>query len=322
MITIWELDPSKKEVKSVTLDQWKIGKTLTWVDCYNPSEKELNLLSKKTSISTSEFEHSISELRRPHVTPAEKYSEVVFRGPCIGYNDISTVPIGIFLFKKDVITLHSKPIRAINTIRNLPKSQLALIFKKGAPYFVYRLLDALVSDYFNILDELGEKINIIENKVLHNVKESIVKNIFLIKRIFIFFHKSLIANRDVISAIEKHYLKEFKEQDMRHFRDLYSDTTQLIDLVSNYREILTSILEMYLSSINNALNKTVKTLTALSAFVLIPTLIAGIYGMNFANNSIFNMPELYWKYGYFFSIGLMILSVLLTYLIFKKKDWL
>jgi magnesium transporter len=141
----------------------------------------------------------------------------------------------------------------------------------------------------------------------------------------IHIHKALIANRDVISAIEKRYLEEFKDEDLRSFRDLYHDTAQLIDLVSTSRDVLTSILDMYLSSVSNNMNKVVKTLTALSAFVLIPTLIASIYGMNFHGGDgahPWNMPELYWQHGYLFALGLIALSFIGTFIYFKKKDWL
>jgi len=93
-------------------------------------------------------------------------------------------------------------------------------------------------------------------------------------------------------------------------------------MVGTYRDILTGTLDIYLSSISNNLNQVMKTLTIVASFVLIPTLISGIYGMNFSNASPYNMPELFWKYGYFFALGLMLASMILTYVFFRKKGWL
>jgi len=102
---------------------------------------------------------------------------------------------------------------------------------------------------------------------------------------------------------------------------LYDDVTQLIDTEGTYRDILTGTLDIYLTSVSNDLNKVMKTLTIVASFVLIPTLITGVYGMNFNVNSPFNMPELTWQYGYFFALGLMALSIILTYVFFKRKGW-
>ena len=226
------------------------------------------------------------------------------------------------MFKRDIITICDKPVLGIESIRKLPKTQISLIFKRGAPYFVYRFIDSLISDFFNILDTTEDYIDNIEDKVLQEKTALVPKKIFIQKRTLLYIYKSLIANREVISSIEREYLREFRKEEMRLFRDLYNDIAQLIDIVSVYRDILTSVLDMYLSSVSNNLNKIMKVLTAISAFVLIPTLISGIYGMNFQRVSPWNMPELYWKYGYVIVLGIMVLSVIIVYIWFKKKGWL
>ena len=103
---------------------------------------------------------------------------------------------------------------------------------------------------------------------------------------------------------------------------MYNDVTQLIDTEGTYRDILTGTLDVYLSSVSNNLGQVMKTLTVISAFVLIPTLITGIYGMNFSKASQYNMPELYWQYGYFFALGLMLISMIVAFVFFKRKGWL
>ena len=134
--------------------------------------------------------------------------------------------------------------------------------------------------------------------------------------------KALAANREVISSIEKEYVSNIDKKNIKRFRTLYNDVTQLIDTEGTYRDILTGILDVYLSSVSNNLNKVMKTLTIGASFILIPTLIASIYGMNFNTASPYNMPELLWNYGYFFALGSMVLSVSITYIFFKRKGWL
>jgi magnesium transporter len=326
MITVWELNSQKKEVVTVSLEKYQIGKTLSWVDCYKPSQKEFEAISHKTGLPIEVLRDSIDPNTRPHVVSYDKFSLIISRAPYRDeHGEVHPVPVSLVLFKKDIFTLHEKPIAALEEFRSLPRGQLLMIFRKGAPYFVYRFLDAAIGEFFDVMERVDLNIDAIEDKAVSNANENVTKEIFHQKRDLIHIHKALIANRDVISAIEKRYLEEFKDEDLLSFRDLYHDTAQLIDLVSTSRDVLTSILDMYLSSVSNNMNKVVKTLTALSAFVLIPTLIASIYGMNFHGGDgahPWNMPELYWQHGYLFALGLIALSFIGTFIYFKKKDWL
>lgn len=322
MIKIRELDIKKNKVEILKLDNWNIGESLSWVDCFNPTDDELKHLSQKTSIALEDLKTSFDPNKRPHVIPYDNYSLIIFRAPYKENGVYTTAPVGIFIFKNDVITIHSKPVEAIADFRELPDKQNLMIFKKGAPYFVYRFIDAAVGDFFKVMDEISDSVEAIENKVLHNVSKVVPKEIFEQKRVLIYTHKALVANRDVISSLEKQYLQEFTPEVLRILRNLYNDITQLIELATTYREILSNILDMYLSSVNNNLSKVVKTLTIISTFVLIPMFIASIYGMNFHTENVFNMPELSWKYGYPFALLLMLLSMTISYLWFKKKEWL
>ncbi len=316
MITVWELDASKKEVRPVSFEQYEIGKTLSWIDCVQPTDREFSQLAEKTGIPIEELKDSVDPFKRPHVIPGESWSLIIFRAPYHDADRMLTTPVGVFLFKRDIITIHTQPIQALDEFRSLPDAQRLLIFRRGAPYFVYRFMDAAIGDFFTMLDMVGDELDTIEEQVLTEPTKLVTKKIFILKRALIYSHKALTANRDVITAIEKEYLREFQKQDLRVFRDLYNDTAQLIDLVTTYRDVLTSVLDMYLSSVSNNLNKIVKTLTIISAFVLVPTLIAGIYGMNFHF-----MPELSWKLGYPFALGVMVVSVSLLYTYFRKQGW-
>lgn len=317
MINVWELSASKKEVKKSSLEKWKLGGTLTWIDCHNPSDSEIEQVSKKMEIPASEFK--IDHYKRPHIESYPKYSFILIKGIS---EKAEITSIGLFFFKKDIITIHHKPIKSFSKLKKLPKPQQLLIFNKGSPYFVYRLLDAITSDFLEVIDSIGEEIEKIEETVVSGITEDITKDIFKQKRTFIHIHKALKANRDVISALEKRYLKEFKEEDLKLLRNVYNDTVQVIDLETTHKEILTGVLDMYISTVSNNLNKIMKTLTIISAFILIPTLISGIYGMNFSREGTLNMPELYWDFGYFFALGLMALSIIITYWVFKRKKWL
>ena len=295
-----------------------------WAECINPTKTELKDISEKAKIQLNELKNVLDEEERPKVSDLENYSLIIVRTPFIEHDEIITTPVSIFISKNknNVITITLKEVKSINKVKQLIASKKIDIYEKGISFFTYRLLDEVLNAYFSILDTLEEKIDYIEDKVVEKPDKLTVEHIFSVKKTLIFFHRALTANREVISSIEKEYVVNIDKKNIKRFRALYNDVTQLIDMEGTYRDILTGTLDIYLSSVSNNLNQAMKTLTIVASFVLIPTLISGIYGMNFARNSPYNMPELYWQYGYFFALGLMLLSIIFTYIFFRRKGWL
>ena len=138
---------------------------------------------------------------------------------------------------------------------------------------------AALDSLFNIFDcRAYLKIDKIEDEVIKNPSKNLMVDIMHTKRALIYFSKDLVGNREVVAGIEKEYVLHIEKKIIKQFRNIYNDVVQLIDMVSTYRDILTGAMEIYISSISNNLNTIMKTLTIISAFVLIPTLISGIYG--------------------------------------------
>ncbi len=319
MIKVVEL--VKGEIKDISINKYKIDQNLSWVDCHKPSKEELEQISDKTKIDINDLNVSLDPDARPRVVEGKNYSLILFAAPSYKEKEIKTATFAVFLFKKDVITIRNAEIEAMKKIEKMPYSALKSLLKKDSAFFVYSVLNNIIGEYFQIMDKIEEEIDLIEDEVIENPNRKLLPKIFQLKKTLIFFHKSLSANREVITAIEREYVTEFDKESIRQFRELYEDTVQLIDLEGTYRDILTGNLDMYLSSISNNLNQIMKTLTIITAFVMIPTLIAGIYGMNFAVTN-YNMPELYWRYGYFWALGIMVGAVFLMYLYFRRKGWI
>lgn len=305
----------KGGVKEGTIQDINSNNVL-WADYLNPSKNELKELSEISGISLDELKEVIDEEERPRVMDLENYSLIIFRAPLFEKNEISTTPVSIFIsrYKNNVITLRLKEIRSVEKIKSVMNTKL---FDRGAGFFVYRLLDEILNSFFFVLDEVEENIDKIEDRVFEKADRKTIEQIFQIKKTLIYFHKALTANREVITAVEKEYLPHIHRRDIKQFRVLYNDVVQLIDMESTYRDVLTGTLDIYLSSVSNNLNTVMKKLTAMASFVLVPTLIAGVYGMNFKF-----MPELYWKYGYYAALGLMVFAVSGMYVYFKRKGWI
>jgi len=317
MITI--LSYNKDKVEKGDLNHICYPKTFTWVDVFEPTKKELQQIGEITGIPSVDLDLTLEEDQRPKVIEIDgPFSLIIFGAPSFEKDEITTTPVFIYTSKQNncVITVRNKDTKSISKLKESVEAKKNF-FDKGSSYFVYRLMDEVLNTYFSVLDDVENRIDQIEDSVLKNPDLSSAEKIFETKKTLIYFTKTMAANREVIASIEKEYLSEIDKKRAKQFRTLYNDTVQLVDMSTTYREILTGTLDTYLSSVSNNLNKIMKTLTVGASFVLIPTLIASIYGMNFRY-----MPELLWKYGYLFSLGTMVISIYLTWLFFKRKKWI
>ncbi|MBW2988813.1 magnesium/cobalt transporter CorA [Candidatus Woesearchaeota archaeon] len=293
-------------------------KTFTWVDVFEPSADEIKNIAEASKIPKADLKIALEDQRPRIVDIGGPFSLIIFGTASFEKGGITTAPMFIYVSKKHncVITMRNKETKSIKKLERSIETRDSL-FQKGSGYFVYRVLDEILNIYFEVLEDIEKKVEVIEDDVLKHPDIKTVEKIFQAKKTLIYFTKTMSANREVITSIEKDYLPDLGKKDAAQFRALYNDTVQLIDMSTTYRDILTGTLDAYLSSVSNNLNKIMKTLTIGASFILIPTLIASIYGMNFKA-----MPEIGWKYGYLFSIGLMIVSVLVMWIFFKKKGWI
>ncbi len=317
MITI--LQYSRDKVERGDLNDICYPKTFNWTDVFEPTKNELIQISKVTGISESDLNITIDGEQRPKVVELEgPYSLIIFGAPSFEKDEITTTPVFIYLSKHHncVITIRNKDTKSISKLKESVEAKKNF-FDKGSSYFVYRLMDEILSTYFSVLDDIENEIEQIEDGVVKSPGIETVEKILEIKKTLIYFIKTMAANREVVASIEKEYLSEIDKKRAKQFGTLYNDIVQLVDMSTTYREILVGTLDIYLSSSSHNLTEIMKTLTVGASFVLIPTLIASIYGMNFKV-----MPEIYWKYGYAFSIGLMVFSILTTYAYFKRKKWI
>lgn len=298
--------------------------SICWANCIAPTEDDLKGISQATNISIDDLKETLDEEERPKVSDLENYSLIIISIPWEANGTFTTKPLAIFVSKtqNNVITMSLNEVSSIKKLELLIKTKKVNIYDKGIGFFTYSLVDLIFGEYFTILSSVDERIDDIEDKVIEKPDKTTINNLFSIKKTLIYFHRALTANREVITSIEKEYITNIDKKNIKRFRNLYNDVTQLIETEGTYRDILTGILEIYLSSISNNLNQVMKTLTVVASFILLPTLIAGIYGMNFDTASKYNMPELLWKYGYFFALGLMVFSVASMYIFFRKKGWI
>ena len=202
-------------------------------------------------------------------------------------------------------------------IRERIRSDKSRIRKMGADYLAYSLIDAIVDNYFSVLERLGEKVELLEEKIVSNPATETLRSIHFLKREMIFLRKAVWPLREVISAMQRGESPLIRESTKIYLRDIYDHTIQIIDTVETLRDMVSGMLDIYLSSLSNRMNAVMKVLTIIATIFMPLTFLAGVYGMNFKY-----LPELEWRLGYpVFWIVILVITVTML-IFFKKKDWL
>jgi magnesium transporter len=204
-----------------------------------------------------------------------------------------------------------------NLIRERLRSGKGRIRKTGADYLAYSLLDAIVDNYFVILEKFGDKIEQLETELIEKPSQKTVQRIYQLKRELIFLHNAVWPLREVVSSLGKNESPLVKDPTVPYVRDVYDHVIHIIDSVDIYREMLSGMLDLYLSSVSNRLNEVMKVLTVIATIFMPLTFVAGLYGMNFKF-----MPELEWQYGYPFVLSIMVAISVVMLVYFKRKKWI
>ncbi|MHB8841103.1 MAG: magnesium/cobalt transporter CorA [Candidatus Aquicultor sp.] len=233
-------------------------------------------------------------------------------------NGIVTEQISLILGKNYVLSFQEgiegdifDPIRErIRTGANKLRAQ-------GADYLAYSLIDAVVDSYFAVLEKLGEDIEYLEDDLIANPGQDALHHIHNLKHQMIYLRKSVWPLREVIAALERGESPLIKEATMIYLRDVYDHTIQVIDTIETLRDMLSGMLDIYLSSISNRMNEVMKVLTIIATIFIPLTFIVGIYGMNFRY-----MPELdsRWAYPAVWVVMIVIVAFMLAY--FRRRKWL
>lgn len=191
------------------------------------------------------------------------------------------------------------------------------IRKMGSDYLAYSLLDTIVDNYFTVLDKLGDRIERAEEVLVAKPTPDTLRRINDLKRDMLYMHKSIWPLREVAGFLERGESPLVQDSTRLYIRDVYDHLIQVMDTTETYRDILSGMLDIYLSSLSNKMNEIMKVLTIISTIFIPLTFIAGVYGMNFKY-----MPELEWHWGYFAVLLVMIIAALSLLAFFRRKKWL
>ncbi|MFC1737183.1 magnesium/cobalt transporter CorA [Candidatus Hydrogenedentota bacterium] len=232
-------------------------------------------------------------------------------------NVLKSEQVSFLLFADRVLTFQERPGDVFDPVRNRLRTGKGLVRKSGTDYLMYALLDVMVDNYFSVIENMGNELENIEELIMANPDPSIQANLYKLKRETVYLRKCVWPLREMVSEMERSDNALISDSTRKYLRDLQDHAIQVLDVVEQYRDILTSLLDLYLSSVSTRMNNVMKVLTIFATIFMPITFVAGIYGMNFKY-----MPELEWRFGYFMVIVVMIGVVGGMLVYFRRKRWL
>lgn len=291
--------------------------TRVWLDLESPDEAELGLLKDEFGLHPLAIEDASKGGQRAKVEPYEDHVFLVLHALRLEEDArLSSSEVHAFAGHRFLITIRFAPVLDLAPIIERWDRQPELT-SEGAGFLLYALLDVVVDGYFDVVDRLDDLADELEDRVFAEEPDPEVQGtIFRLKRQVAEVRRLVTPMRRVPDLLleEPGLVTPLLAP---YYRDVADHVVRVLESIDTIRELLTSALEAQLSQVSNRLNVVMKKLTAWAGIVLVPTLIAGIYGMNFTD-----MPELRWQLGYPFALGIMAASALALYVVFKRRDWL
>jgi len=311
----------EKEVNNVKeAVSFRSKSSVTWLNVDGVHQPEIiEQIGKIFSIHPLVLEDIANTGQRPKMADFDGYIFVVLR--MLRFDDeknqTKAEQISIILGPDFVISFQEREGDVFDIIRERLRSNKGRIRKIGADYLAYSLIDAIVDNYFMILEKLGETIEDIEDKLVTDPKAETLQIIHDLKREMIFLRKSVWPLREVINRLERSESALIKKSTLVYLRDVYDHTIQVMDSVDTFRDTLSGMLDIYLSSVSNRMNEIMKVLTIIATIFIPLTFIAGVYGMNFRR-----MPELVQPWGYPAVLIVMLVIALIMLVYFRRKKWI
>jgi len=300
--------------------------SLTWIDIIGVDDVEtIERFGKHFNLHPLILEDIVHTGQRPKMDETDYYIFLVLK--MIYYTEgddhYTAEQVSIIFGKNLVISFQEKEGDVFNSVRERIRKTVPRSRFMGTDYLAYALVDAVVDNYFKVLERLGEQIEALEDVLVTNPKPENLETLHDMKRELILMRKRIWPLREVVGGLERLESELIHEYSRIYIRDLYEHVIQVIDTVETFRDMASGLLDIYLSSVSNKMNEVMKVLTIIATVFIPLGFLAGVYGMNFNTDaSSFNMPELGLPYGY---IGFWVL-VLMTggglFWFFKRKRWL
>lgn len=302
------------------LDAWPV----TWVNVEGLGDIEtISQLGEIFGLHRLALEDVLNVHQRAKVEEYGPYLFIVAR-MAKRREQLDTEQLSLFLGKNFVLTFQEGlPGDSLDPVREHIRKARGHIREAGPDYLAYALLDAVIDGYFPLLERYGEHLDTLEDTIIARPDHDAVARLHQIKRDLLTLRRAIWPQRETINTLLRDQPAFITDETRLHLRDCYDHIVRLIDLVETYRELGSDLMDVYLSSVGNRTNETMRVLTVIATLFIPLTFIAGVYGMNFnPERSPWNMPELNWYWGYPLSLALMATVAIGQLVFFWRKGWL
>lgn len=312
---------SEKELASASeITSTIINHGVSWLNVTGVHDESiLQQIGETFSIHPLVIEDVANTTQRAKAEEYEDYLFVVLKMVFIDSETNNTVmeQISLIVGEHFVISLQEEEGDVLDSLRDRIRHAKGKIRRMGTDYLLYGITDNVVDNYFAVLENIGTSIEEQEDRLLESPDQELLENVYGLKRELVFLRKTIWPMREVASVLQHLEHKIIKKSTSIFFRDVYDHTIQVVEAVETFRDMMTSMLDLYLSTVSNKMNEVMKVLTIFAAIFIPLTFIAAVYGMNFEY-----MPELKWKlgYAYWWIAAVLLAGGMLIY--FKRKKWL
>ena len=281
-------------------------------------EVAIATIGKQFNLNNLILEDLVDTLQRPKIDEYENYVFGVFKMLYLNDEDILVVEhVALTLFENTVVVFQETDDNVFGEVIKRIENKFGRIRSRGADYLFFALLDAIVDHYFIVLDDIKNKLELLEEEVYNNPQKESARKIQYLKKEILRIRKWIFPVKELVNRLIQSEHPLISKETKLFLKDTFDHCLEINEDIILYREMSTSLMEMYMTNMSNKMNEVMKVLTVTASIFIPLTFIAGVYGMNFKN-----IPELQSEYGYYYLWGVFLIVGLGLLIFFKRKDWL
>jgi magnesium transporter len=295
----------------------------TWIHVEgHPDEKTLKELADSFGIHILALEDVINSGQRPKVETFDDQLFIILSIPRMVEGLVELRQVSFFAGSTFIVSFSESGVSQFEPVIERLRNQGSRLRRRQIDFLLHALLDMVIDEGFPVLEDFGTQLENLEARILSEASHDTLEQLHTIRRELILLRRALWPQREVVNRLLRDEFGQINEETLVYLRDCYDHTVQILDLLETYRDMTSSMLDIYLSSVSNKTNEVMRVLTVIATIFIPLTFIAGVYGMNFDRSAgRFNMPELAWPFGYLavWLVMIVIAGVMLAF--FRRRKW-
>ncbi|QGX96569.1 magnesium/cobalt transporter CorA [Haloplanus rallus] len=298
----------------------------TWVRVSAPTDEELDRVAEAFDLHALEIE-DVQGTPAPKVEEFPEHTFVLVKsarlrgGETTFEEEIRDQPVGLFFGHDWIVTITAEETAAVGSVWERVAREEPRLLGNDADFTAYRVLDAIVDEYFAILDEIGRDIEAVEDRIIDDPDTETLEILNSLRRELLSIRRIVWPTRDAVSVLARGDAAHVRSGTEKYYRDVYDHLVQHVELVETYRDLASGARDIYLNTLSQSTNEVMKRLTVVATIILPLTFVVGVYGMNFSGGP-YNMPELGWRFGYPAVVAGMALTAAVMLGYFRSSGWL